>query len=100
LFANVLRPILYAVLGITPWEGALPALLATTSPEAKGWSGRYVSGALPRTGIKPLAEDEALAELLWTTSMQLTGALDVPAGRSGQKAAHAQTTEGQAKQGL
>jgi hypothetical protein len=68
---------LYTAIGITQWEGALPALHAATDPTSRGWSGRYVAGALPRTGIHPLEDDDGLAYKLWKISVALTGSPEI-----------------------
>ncbi len=60
-------------------DGALPILLAATSPEAKGgdyWGPNGMSemrGAPARAKVMPQARDEAAAQRLWEVSEKLTG---------------------------
>jgi NAD(P)-dependent dehydrogenase (short-subunit alcohol dehydrogenase family) len=57
---------------LTPEQGAQTIVYAATSPELDGKTGLYLEKNRPQ---KPaaLARDDALAERLWTQSMQLSG---------------------------
>lgn len=72
-FAQV-RELAWALIGISPWQGAQSTLHLVTSPDVLHTvpSGSYVVGTLPRVPENELALDDQLAEWVWQKSIQIT----------------------------
>lgn len=72
IVAEVLRPLLYALIGISPWQGAQSTLYVVTDPAALQYQGEFMHGTLPRIPPNPLALDDELSNFLWEHSLKAT----------------------------
>eukprot|EP00850_Spirogloea_muscicola_P008385 SM000044S16032 [mRNA] locus=s44:642619:645734:+ [translate_table: standard] len=69
----------------TPEEGAEGVVYLASASEVEGKTGRYYNSCT-EAAPSQLAQDPALATRLWEVSMELTGAVDVPAILPSEKA--------------
>lgn len=68
---GVLFPVLKRLTGISPESGARTSVYLATSPDVEGISGLYFDKCRA-VKANPLADDEGLAQRLWTESERLT----------------------------